>query len=115
MNPSDHFNRSQNHHFDCLKRLFHTHYTTWSAKGVPISKRKRNDWWTVHLSQSVLFDIQLHLARVLVGKNTYRWSRLKIGKTMLRLFKQCGILNDLVENVRKYETVMNLYMEHELQ
>ena len=118
MNTTDDFKKKQEHHIDCLKHIFHQHYQTWCRRGVPISKRKRNDWWVIHLPEPVVFEIQLHLVWVLVGKNVFRWTRLQIGKAILKVFKKLKILNDLIEDVRKDETVMNLYwnqyMEHEI-
>ena len=64
-----------------------------------------------------MFEMRLHLAWILVGKNVFRWTRIKIGKMILRLLKKYKVLNDLgtlIETVRRDEIIMNIYMECEI-
>ena len=66
------------------------------------------------MSEPVMFEMLLHLAWMFVGENVFLWTRVKVGKKILRLFKKKKILNDLIEIVRRDETIMNVYMECEI-
>ena len=94
--------------------VFITKHGVWCTKGVPISKRQRNKYWTLHVLEPVMFEMRLHLAWILVGENVFLWTRIKVGEKILRLFKKNKILNDLIETVRRDETIMNVYMECEI-
>ena len=108
MNSTEKFKRDQDYHWECLQHMFRLHYKTWCTKGIPISKRQKNKYWTLHVSEPVMFEMRLHLSWVLVGKNVFRWTRIKMGKMILKLFKKYKVLNDLIETVRRDEIIMNV-------
>lgn len=114
MNLTGQFERDQNYHFKCLQQMFRLHYQTWCVKGIPISKRQKNKYWTLHVSEPVMFVMRLHLAWMFVGENVFLWSRIQIGKKILRLFQKRKVLHDLIEIVRRDETILNMYMECEI-
>ena len=94
-------------HFQALKRLFCENYKTWC-----FSRGYRNKYWTLHLSDSVMYKLRVHLHCILIGKNVFNMTKIQVGKKILRLFKKRGILDDLIYTVRKDEFIWNKYAEH---
>ena len=98
------------HHFDCLKKMFRLHYKTWC-----ITRKCRNEYWTLHLCDSVIHELRVHLSWVVIKDPTvFHLTRLQIGKKILEMFKQKKILRKNLKIIRNEETLLNVYMEHEL-
>ena len=105
---TNNFEKKQEKHFNNLKWMFRLHYKSWY-----ISKKYKNKYWTLHLSDSVMYDLRLHLSWVR-GEDVFLWNRQQIGNCILKIFKERKILKKLIENVQKDETIINLYMECDL-
>ena len=88
--------------------MFRLHYKSWY-----ISNKYRNKYWTLHLSDSVMYDLRLHLSWVRV-EDVFHWKKQQIGECILKIFKARKILGKLIENIKKDETVFNIYMERDL-
>ena len=107
LNSIDEFKTIHEHHFDCLKKMFRLHYKTWC-----ITKKERNQYWTLHLSDSVTHELRVHLSWVLVkDPSAFHLTRLQIGMKILKIFKQRKILRKLLKVIRQDETIMNIYMD----
>ena len=65
MSSIDKFKTIHEYHFDCLKNMFHLHYKTWR-----ITRKYRNEYWTLHLSDSVIHELRVHLSWVVVKDPT---------------------------------------------
>ena len=98
------------YHFECLKTMFRVHYNTWY-----VSKKYKNKYWTLHLSDPVIHEFRVHLSWVVVkDPSVFYLTRLQIGIKILKIFKKRKILEKQIENVKRDETVVNIYMEHDL-
>ena len=60
-----------------------------------------------------MYDLRLHLSWVRV-EDVSHWKRLQIGKCILKIFKSRKILGKLITNIEEDETIINLYMESDL-
>ena len=110
MSSIDKFKTIHEYHFDCLKNMFHLHYKTWR-----ITRKYRNEYWTLHLSDSVIHELRVHLSWVVVKDPTvFHLTRLQIGKKILMVFKQKKILRKLLKIIRNDENTLNIHMECEL-
>ena len=105
---NNNFEKKQEKHFNNLKWMFRLHYKSWY-----ISKKYTNKYWTLHLSDSVMYDLRLHLSWVR-GEDVFLWNRQQIGNCILKIFKERKILKKLIQNVQKDETIINIYMECDL-
>ena len=104
------FKTIHEHHFDCLEMMFRLHYKTWC-----ITRKYRNEYWTLHLCDSVIHELRVHLSWVVVKDPTvFHLTRLQIGKKILKIFKQKKILRKNLEIIRNEENLLNMYMEREL-
>ena len=104
------FKTIHEHHFDCLEMMFRLHYKTWC-----ITRKYRNEYWTLHLCDSVIHELRVHFSWVVVKEPTvFHLTRLQIGKKILKIFKQKKILRKNLEIIRNEENLLNMYMEREL-
>ena len=107
MSSIDKFKTIHEYHFDCLKNMFCLHYKTWC-----ITRKYRNEYWTLHLSNSVIHKLRVHLSWVVIKDPTvFHLTRIQIGMQILKTFKQKKILRKMLKIVRKNENIMNIYME----
>ena len=87
------------YHMVCLKRGFIRHYRPWD-----ISPKYKNKYWIMHLSDSTTKELRYHLSWVVQRyhkPNVFDWGRLKMGKEIVRMFKELKVLNALIRRIRK--------------
>ena len=110
MNSIKNFKTIHEYHFDCLENMFCIHYKTWC-----VSKKYRNEYWTLHLSDSVIHQLRLHLSWIVIrDPSVFHLTRLQIGLKILSVFKKHKILRKLLKTIRSNENIINMYMEYEL-
>lgn len=117
---TDKFKTIHERHFDCLKHMFRVHYKTWKCVTRHFSRRvsrkhKKNWCWTLHLSDSVIHQLRVHLSWVVIkDPSVFHLSNLEIGHKILSVFKRRKILRKLLYNICSHETIINMYMECDL-
>ena len=110
MNSIDNFKTIHEHHFDCLKNMFLMYYKTWC-----VSRKYRNEYWTLHLSDSVTHQLRTHLSWVVIkDPSVFHLTRLQIGLKVLSVFKTHKMLRKLLKTIRSDENIINIYMECDL-
>ena len=110
MSSFNKFKTIHEYHYDCLKYMFRLHYKTWC-----IIRKERNQYWTLHLSDSVIHELRVHLSWVVIkDSGVFHLTKLEIGIKILMIFKNRKILRKLLKIIRKDENIMNIYMEWEL-
>ena len=79
------FRITQEHHKNCLRKLFLKYYEPSVINGT----LKINDNWTSDVGKNVLDHLRLHLTWVLKGE-VFHWTDEQIGKKTLTLFSDFG-------------------------
>ena len=79
------FKMTQQHHKNCLRKLFLAHYTP-LIKGF-----KPNKFWTTHLPVDVMNKLRLHLSWVRGGDVTH-WNDEQIGKKIVFMYHKSKVL-----------------------
>ena len=79
------FRITQEHHKNCLRKLFLKHYEPSVINGT----LKINNNWTSDVGKNVLDHLRLHLTWVLKGE-VFHWTDEQIGKKTLRMFPLLG-------------------------
>ena len=106
--PPRPFNTDPEYHFKCLQGLFLRHYQTWC-----ISRKYRNKHWTTHLPTTVIHQLRVHLSWIQKNDSrVYVWTRVEVGKKIIKLLKKNKKLNKLIRTIRKMENNVCIYMEH---
>ena len=104
------FNTDPEYHVECLQRLFVIHYHTWC-----ISRKYRNKYWTIHLPNAVIHQFRVHLSWIQKNDSrVYLWTRVEVGKNIIKLLKLNKKLNKLIRTVREEENNVRIYMEYEI-
>ena len=79
------FRITQEHHKNCLRKLFLKYYEPSVINGT----LKINDNWTSDVGKNVLDHLRLHLTWVLKGE-VFHWTDEQIGKKILSIFPSLG-------------------------
>ena len=79
------FTLTQQHHKECLRKLFLQYYEPL----VINNQLQPNKKWTVDLHTNVMNNLRLHLTWVLKGE-VFHWTDEQIGKRTLNIFRKLG-------------------------
>ena len=98
------FEMTQQHHKKCLQQVFLSHYEPLYKGSTP------NIHWTTHVPMKVMSDLRLHLSWVLGGDVTH-WTDGQIGKKIVKIYKEMGLLPFLSNEIRKHKHILRNFGE----
>ena len=100
------FRRNNNHHEECLRKMFVRYYRPWL-------NGKINKYWTCHLHEDVIGRLRLHLSWVLRGDVCF-YNDEEVGRRIIRRYKHLEQFKFLVNEIKEHEDVMKLYGDTDL-
>ena len=98
--------KTQQYHKIRLRDTFMRYYK-------PRSNDTLNKLWTTHLRGSTLTELRLHLSWVVIG-DVFHWTDEQIGRKILRLHSKTGVLETLINEIKKHRNTMIQFGEVDL-
>ena len=101
------FGTTKQYHVDRLEELFLRYYK-------PLCNGRVNKYWTLHVPKPVMKKCRLHLSWVLGVNVLGVKDDKKVGKLVLKRYSNLDTLDGVSEEIRRYELIMFIYGEVDL-